>query len=132
MRRQLGGVSSRKNLRVSRRALAPVSGLGDIAEYTVQSGGGGRRGQYLRAAPLGGVPDWYRQMQGTTLGDDSIGAMTEAEFRREMLSNQKALLEAHKHWADGDKLQKWIAIGATLSIPLAAAIWKLIFGVDNR
>jgi hypothetical protein len=32
---------------------------------------------------------------------------------------------------EADKMQKWIAIGATISIPVFAAIWRLI-GVGRR
>lgn len=127
---QLGNVGSRRGSRASRRAL-PV---GDIIEYGSTTVGSSQPG--TRRA-LRGVPDWYRQMQGTTLGDDTLGAMTppapltQEQWQAEMLASSKELVAAQKHWADGDKMQKWIAIGATLAIPVSAAIWRAL-GVGRR
>lgn len=50
--------------------------------------------------------------------------MDDQEWKERVLANQRELISAHKHWADGDKFQKWVAIGATLMIPLSAAIWR--------
>lgn len=51
--------------------------------------------------------------------------------RERMEQYQKELLAAQRHWAEGDKFQKWVQIGATVSIPVFAAIWRLI-GVGRR
>jgi hypothetical protein len=115
----MGNVGSRANSRVSRRALA----MGDA--YISTPRGTARR------FPMQGIPDWYAQMQGTSLGDDTLGAMSTEQFQAQSLANQRELIDAHKHWAEGDKLQKWIAIGATLAIPLSAAIWRAL-GVGRR
>lgn len=67
-----------------------------------------------------------------SLGDDTLDAMTEErQWRTAMLASQRELIEQHKHWADGDRFQKWVSIAATLSIPLAAAIWRR-FGIGSR
>lgn len=80
---------------------------------------------------LGGPPDWYQSMSNSTLGGDTIGGMSEEQWRAEMLAGQQALVAAQKHWADGDKMQKWIQIGVTASIPLAAAVWRAL-GIGRR
>ncbi len=131
-RRQLGGIQSRGNLAVARRAI-PLGGVQSrtnlsVARRAVPLGG---VPDWYREQQLTGVPDWYRQMQGSSLGDDTLGAMTTEQFQAEMLASQKALLAAGKQWAEGDKLQKWIAIGATLAIPLSAAIWRAL-GIGRR
>ncbi len=112
----LGGVTSRKNRRAHRRALVAMSG------------GSGPPRWYQE---MQGMPDWYRQMQGTTLGDDTLDAMKTTPWQDEMLSSQKAILSAAKTWAEGDRLRKWVAIGATLAIPLSAAIWRAL-GIGRR
>ncbi len=69
-----------------------------------------------------------------SLGDDTLGAQapqSDAEWKAEMLRLSRAQLEAHKTWADGDRFQKWIAIAATVMIPVSAAIWRR-FGVGRR
>lgn len=110
----MGGVTSRAGRVVSRRAL---QAMGAVPDWYKQQ--------------MGGVPDWYKAMNGTTLGDDTIGAMSDEQFKRELLDGQQKLLVAHEHWADGDRMQKWIAIGATLAIPLSAAIWRAL-GIGRR
>ncbi len=52
-------------------------------------------------------------------------------YRERMEKLQQQLVEAQRHWAEGDKFQKWVQIGATVSIPVFAAIWRLI-GVGRR
>ena len=66
-----------------------------------------------------------------SLGDDTLDAMTDPQWKAAVLANQRELIEQHKHWADGDRMQKWISIAATLSIPLAAALWRK-FGIGAR
>lgn len=91
----------------------------------------GPRGRGMLGSSLVRPPRWYRQMQGTTLGDDTLDAMSDETFKKTVVANQRELIAAQKHWADGDKMQKWIAIGATLAIPLSAAIWRAL-GVGRR
>ncbi len=67
-----------------------------------------------------------------SLGDDTLDAANEEKaWRAEMLANSRALVIAQQHWADGDRFQKWVAIGATLAIPLSAALWRAL-GVGRR
>lgn len=123
----LAGVQSRKNRRAHRRALA----MGRTRGEDVQAPGA------FGAAPdwyaqMQGPPDWYRQMSGTTLGDDTLDAMAaDAKWKADLLASQRELISAQRHWAEGDRMQKWIAIGATLAIPLSAAIWRAL-GVGRR
>jgi hypothetical protein len=69
-----------------------------------------------------------------SLGDDTLGAqpaIDDQAYKREMLELSRAQLAAHRTWADGDRFQKWLAIAATITIPLSAAIWKK-FGVGRK
>ena len=84
-----------------------------------------------------------RALRGTSLGDDTLDAMShppplpvtdeldDQGFKKQVLANQRELIEAHKHWSDGDKQQKWIAIAVTASIPVFSAIWRAL-GVGRR
>lgn len=82
-----------------------------------------------------------RALRGTSLGDDTLDAMStpmpvaseldDQAFKKQVLSNQRELIDAHKHWADGDRKQKWIAIAVTASIPVFSAIWRAL-GVGQR
>lgn len=116
-----------------RRALAGVASRGPGRLVSARSLGGivmdpPRRPLYSR----GKVPDWYRAMQGTSLGDDSLDAMNaDAQWKKDLLAGQRELIAAQKQWATGDRFQKWVAIGATLAIPLSAAIWRAL-GVGRR
>jgi hypothetical protein len=66
-----------------------------------------------------------------SLGDDTLAAMDDQTWKQKMLEGQRDLIAAQKHWADGDRFQKWVSIGATLAIPLSAAIWRAL-GVGRR
>lgn len=124
--RALAGVSSRAPRAPLYRDLAGVTSRAPAAPIRRDLAG---VPDWYRA--MSGAPDWYKAMQGTTLGDDTIGGMTDAQWKAEMLEGQHRLLDAQKHWADGDRFQKWIQIGATLAIPLAAAVWRAL-GVGRR
>lgn len=119
--RSLAGVVSRPPGRpVSARALGGLP-----AGITMQP-------RHQTIYSRGQVPSWYAAMQGvsgSSLGDDTLDATT--AYQQESLKLQRDLLTAHRNWADGDKMQKWIAIGATLAIPLSAAIWRAL-GVGRR
>lgn len=80
---------------------------------------------------LSGAPAWYRKQGLGSLGDDTLDAQAQAQWRTEMLAGQRALIDAQKTWAAGDKNQKWIQIGVTAAIPLFAAIWRLL-GIGAR
>ena len=125
VRRSLSGVTSQPPGRpVSRRAL-PYALSGDDLELVA----------YKDPRPIfshGRIPRWVRDMQSvgnSSLGDDTLDATT--AYQQEALKLQRDLLTAHKTWADGDRFQKWLAIGATLAIPLSAAIWRAL-GIGRR
>jgi hypothetical protein len=82
---------------------------------------------------LQGPPDWYRAMQGASLGDDTqtTGAaqLTDgtSQWQQSMLSEVQGVRAAQEEFTRREGLQRWIQIGATLAIPLSAAIWRAIF-----
>lgn len=82
---------------------------------------------------LQGPPDWYRAMQGASLGDDTptTGAATltdgASQWQQAMLSTTQQIADAQTAMAEKDKWIRYLQIAATLSIPLAAAVWKMIF-----
>ena len=53
--------------------------------------------------------------------------MTEQQWRAAMLQKQTEVVEWQERWVKRDELQRWLQFGATLAIPLSAAIWKMIF-----
>lgn len=53
--------------------------------------------------------------------------MTEAQWRAAMLSSQQEMVAWQERWVKRDELQRWLQFGATLAIPLSAAIWRAIF-----
>lgn len=65
------------------------------------------------------------------LGDDAP-PMSEEDWRKAMLAQQSAMTSWQERWVKRDELQRWIQIGATLMIPLSAAIWKAIFRASRR
>lgn len=87
-----------------------------------------RSARAARAVPfcvsVGSVASSY------AFGDD--GEMTEAEWRRQMLEQQKGVTAWMERWVKRDELQRWLQLGATLAIPLSAAIWKAIFRATRR
>jgi hypothetical protein len=90
-------------------------------------GGLGSTGHVIKRTPA-----WYRAMQGTALGDDTLDAMkVDAQWKSDLLAGQRELIAAQRKWAQGDSFQKWIAIGATLAIPLSAAVWRAL-GIGRR
>lgn len=65
----------------------------------------------------------------------SFGAdapMSEEDWRTSMLEEQRKVSGWQERWVKRDELQRWIQIGATLAIPLSAAIWKAIFRAGRR
>jgi hypothetical protein len=81
---------------------------------------------------LQGPPDWYRAMQGASLGDDQASGapvITDgvAQWQQAMLSTTQQIADAQTAMAEKDKWIRYLQIAATLSIPLAAAVWKMIF-----
>lgn len=97
-------------------------------------------------------PRWYRQMQGLgSLGGGDLGTLSGAaptghslstptlsepddattNFRKAMLASNQALLEAERDRTHKEQVRGFLQIGATLSIPLAAAIWRAL-GIGRR
>ncbi len=62
-----------------------------------------------------------------SLGDTAV-ELSEPEWRDRMLAASQANLAAYRQWQADDKRMRQMQIAATLAIPLAAAIWKLILG----
>lgn len=82
--------------------------------------------------PRGRVARNALGLHGTSLGDDTLSAAaSEAQWKADMLGGQQQLIAAQKQWAEGDKLQKWIQIGVTASIPVFGAIWRML-GIGRR
>lgn len=82
------------------------------------------------------MPRIYGGRSLGSLGDDTLGAqqsgaIDDQAYKREMLELARAQLVAHRTWADGDRFQKWLAIAATVLIPVSAAIWKK-FGIGRK
>jgi len=82
---------------------------------------------------LQGPPDWYRAMAGSSLGDDAPTtgsvALTDGtdQWQQSMLSLTQQIADSQAAFAEKDKWIRYVQIAATLSIPLAAAVWKMIF-----
>lgn len=72
-----------------------------------------------------------------SLGDDAPAAptptpMTETEWRTQMLAKADEVVSWQAWWVKRDELQRWMQLGATLAIPLSAAIWKMIFRAGKK
>ncbi len=80
-----------------------------------------QRARGRRARPLG---------RGLgSLGDDSPTAPM-GDMASQQLAELRRISEFQRQWVaavEGEKLQKWIQIGVTASIPLFAALWRIIF-----
>lgn len=71
------------------------------------------------------------QSSGTVLrmlGDDAATTSSgDSLILQQILAESKNQSAWMERWVKKDELQRYIQIGATLAIPLAAAIWKAIF-----
>jgi hypothetical protein len=90
-------------------------------------------------------PRWYRQTFGSlgSLGADenepvnTLAAPTLGEpqatsqFRENLLDSNRQILAAEKERIRKEELRGYLQIGATLMIPVAAAIWKRL-GIGKR
>lgn len=81
--------------------------------------------------PFAGV---MRVSLGSLAGDTTSNAseMTEAQWRTAMLEQQKEVVAWQERWVKRDEFQRWLQLGATLAIPLSAAIWKAIFRAGRK
>lgn len=88
---------------------------------------------------MAGPPDWYRNQLGS-LGDDtsatsqSLTAPTlvepgpqMAQWQQAVLASQAQAMAKQDAYLAIETKQRWMQIIATLSIPVAAAIWRAIF-----
>lgn len=80
-----------------------------------------------------GAPRWYRQMQGCSLlGDDEPTASSLLEptladpFQRQMLAATTGIRAIEAERLRAERIRGALQIVATLSIPLAAAVWRLV------
>ena len=78
---------------------------------------GERRYRHLSMGDAATTPD-----PGTTLSQDTYDVAVQ------QLAAQQNLVAFLKGAEDRARFQKWVQIAATLSIPLAAAIWRAILG----
>lgn len=74
----------------------------------------------------------HRAVRRASLGADGDVELTDAQWRKAMLEQQKEVVQWQKRWVERDELQRWLQLGATLAIPLSAAIWKMIFRAGRR
>ncbi len=72
-------------------------------------------------------PHWYKALQGVPLGGDGTD-LTEAEFRQMSLREQTIIRETIEKATKHADLFRALSIAATLSIPLAAWVWRGILG----
>jgi hypothetical protein len=107
-----------------------------------------RRRQLALAGDMTHGPTWYRAMGGVSsqlpsrrvvksimlgsLGDDpsdptALSTPTITDPTLQWQANVLGQLQAGVATLRVAELQKWLQIAATLSIPLAAAIWRVIF-----
>lgn len=96
-------------------------------------------------------PRWYRQLQGGSLGGSDLGTLgadaptghtlavptisendpATTTFRTQLLASNQALLDAERERTHKEQVRGFLQIAATLSIPLAAAIWRAL-GIGRR
>lgn len=81
-------------------------------------------------------PRWYRQTSMGSLGVDenepvntlAVPTLSEpaatVQFRENLLSANRQIIEAEKERTRKEEIRGYLQIGATLMIPVAAAIWK--------
>lgn len=102
--------------------------LAGAAEYAIV---GSSAGVTPSPPPRGAIG---RLLKRVTLGslEGDAPEMTEAQWRAAMLEQQKEVVAWQERWVKRDELQRWLQLGATLAIPLSAAIWKAIFRAGRK
>ncbi len=82
---------------------------------------------------LGAAPRWYREQLGS-LGDDTASSpdlaaptLADPQWQADMLSATQQIVKLQQDQVAKDRWIRYAQIAATLSIPLAAAVWKAIF-----
>lgn len=122
--RSLSGIQSRPSgMRISRAALGDITEYGTLASQPPVIKKPVSRVRYM---PVGRAPAWYSEMQGVTLGDDTTLTDTPPTSGGDQAAIQAQILADLNRGISELKLQRWLQIIATLSIPAAAQLWKLI------
>lgn len=104
--------------------------LSGLQEYSLPATGSVKRRQAMGALPpgQGGPPRWYTAMQGQTLGDDdalSEPTLTDPiKLQQETLSTLQLMRSQEARRIEDERMRGYFQLAATLSIPLAAFIWK--------
>lgn len=90
----------------------------------------------LRVAVDRGVHDALARARASSpyvlAGTEGDVEISEAAFRQKMLASQETMTDWLVRWVKRDELQRWLQLGATLAIPLSAAIWRAIFRAGRR
>lgn len=60
----------------------------------------------------------------TDATDQSHDPMTQADFQQRLLASVDNVAAWQERWVKKDELQRWIQIGATVSIPLFTGLWR--------
>lgn len=109
----MNGVSSQPpGMPVARNALGGVS-----------SQPPGRRISIYALQPFGDVTTDPAMVTTPTL--------TDPQWAKDLVASQREMTAWQAKWVTEDKFRRYIQIAATLSIPLAAAIWRAI-GLGRR
>lgn len=140
-------VSKRTSYVISRGPRTyPTRALGAITRRHDHAIGGARPMSGLSSRPFGpnvsyhalgaiSPPAWYQAMYGCSLGDDQSASDAgpqsltdgQAQWQKAMLDTTKQIADAQWAFAEKDRWIRYVQVAATLSIPLAAAIWKAVF-----
>jgi hypothetical protein len=80
---------------------------------------------------FGSLGDVTDAQPPTSLAQQSLAAPTivdpTLQWQQSMLEQTTAIAAAQAEFTRRESLQRWFQIGATLAIPLSAAIWRAIF-----
>lgn len=133
-----------QKLMVGAHALAPRPWHG-VARYGMSGLSSRPPGARIARGAMGdGPPKWYQAMYGVSglgsLGDDAVTApaatpvLTDgtAQWQSAMLANSNQILSTQQAFITKDQIARYVQVAATLSIPLAAALWRIIFKSGGR
>jgi len=80
---------------------------------------------------FGSLGDDTDQAPATVLAQPTLAVPTLvdpwSDWRVQMLNQTSSIAAAQQDFTARESLQRWFQIGATLAIPLSAAIWRAIF-----
>lgn len=91
----------------------------------------GRPVSLFALGSLGAVPD-PSSLATSTFAQPTVLDPQTAAWQQQVLANQQLQLAQSDKQAEKARLQKWVQIAATASIPLFGAIWKLLFRAGER